>query len=193
MNPNFLNHPREDTSWTAVHRRSHVLRAVAHEADLRCDGFLPMQVAGVQETFSDELDLVSALQLRWHARLAGMVERFLAEQPRDLEAAVRHAWAETARELPGIRAILDRCTESPSTSPMAQALARAAAKERVFLAMSAGRASGPGVEPESVGREIQRAAFAGQQPADPVVEPVVEQVPAGSAAFVARVKAVLAV
>ncbi|MGI9155055.1 MAG: hypothetical protein ACR2FG_00205 [Marmoricola sp.] len=181
------------TSWTAFHRRGDVIRAVSHEADLRRDGVLPMQVAGVEQTFSDDLDLVSALQLRWHTRLAGMVERSLAEQPLDLEAAVEHAWAETAHELPGIRAILDRCSESPSSTRMAQALTTVAAKERVFLAMAAGRASGPGVEAESVGREIQLAASAAQQVAEPVAEePVAEPVPAGSAAFVARIKAVLA-
>lgn len=57
-------------------------------ADRRRDGVLPMQMPGVAETFGDELELVAALQLRWHTRLAGTIERELMEEPMDLEAAV---------------------------------------------------------------------------------------------------------
>ena len=60
-------------TWTAFHRRSEVLRAVVTEADRRPDATLPTDVPGVSETFRDELDLVGALQLRWHARLTGAV------------------------------------------------------------------------------------------------------------------------
>ena len=34
-----------------------------------------MDVEGVGEAFADELDLLGALQLRWHTRLAGHIER----------------------------------------------------------------------------------------------------------------------
>jgi hypothetical protein len=171
-------------AWTAFHHRGEVLRAVIDEADLRRDGILPTHLSGVTEAFHDEVDLVGVLQLRWHTRLAGRIEHHLAHQPEDLEAAVRGAWAATAEELPGIRAILDRHTESPSTPEMERALTRAVAKERVFLATMAGRASQADERAEAVGREIEQAARASYQPAEPM--------PAGSAAFVARLKAALA-
>ncbi len=198
-------------TWTAFHHREEVLRTVIDEADLRRDGILPMHLSGVTESFHDELDLIGSLQLRWHTRLAGMIERHLADQPLDLETAVQNAWAVTADELPGIRAIIDRYTESPTTPQMARALTRAAAKERVLLATMAGRASQAGPRAEAVGRDIEEAARASYQPATPMpathrrtdrevldevlptAEVVVEQaVPSGSAAFVARIKAVLA-
>ena len=65
-------------TWDAFHRRGDVLRAVVAEANRRRDGVLPMDLPGVAETFGDELDLVAALQLRWHTRLAGRIERALA-------------------------------------------------------------------------------------------------------------------
>ena len=47
-----------------------ILRDVIATADRRRDGRLPLDVAGVAETFGDELTLLGALQLRWHTRLA---------------------------------------------------------------------------------------------------------------------------
>ncbi|MEP6815550.1 MAG: hypothetical protein ABI873_08385 [Marmoricola sp.] len=173
------------TSWTAFHHRGEVLRTVTDEADLRRDGTLPMHLSGVAETFHDELDLIGSLQMRWQTRLAGTIERQLAGQPLDLEAAVQSAWAATAEELPGIRAIIDRHAESPSTPGMERALGRAATKERVLLATMAGRASRADERAEAVGRDIQEAARASYQPPP-------RAVPSGSAAFVARIKAVLA-
>src|SRR4051794_39292552 len=56
---------RERTSpmtWTSFHRRGDVLREVIAAADQRRDGLLPSDVDGVSETFTDELDLLAALQ-----------------------------------------------------------------------------------------------------------------------------------
>jgi adenine-specific DNA glycosylase len=55
-----------------------------------------MELPGVAETFGDELTLLGALQLRWHTRLAGDIERELMGQPMDLEAAVTAAWRKSA-------------------------------------------------------------------------------------------------
>lgn len=175
-------------AWTAFHHRGEVLRAVTDEADLRRDGALPTHLAGVTETFADELDLIGALQLRWHTRLSGMIERHLADQPMDLGTAVQDAWTATAVELPGVRAIIDRHLDSPTSPEMEQALARAVSKERVLLATMAGRASQAGPGAEAAGREIEEAARASYRPAAPM--PATR--PTGSAAFVARIKAVLA-
>ena len=94
-------------TWTSFHRRGDVLRDVIAAADQRRDGVLPRDVDGVSATFADDLDLLGALQLKWHTRLAGRIEREQMTQPLDLRASVVRAWHQTADELPGIRAILD--------------------------------------------------------------------------------------
>lgn len=119
-------------TWTTHHRRSDVLRDVIATADARRDGLLPMDVRGVTETFGDELSLLGALQLRWHTRLAGRIEREL-NQHADLETAAASAWRATAQELPGVRAIIDHYSEHPLDEAMARATAVAAAKERRLL------------------------------------------------------------
>ena len=66
-------------TWDAFHHRGDVLRSVVEEANARRDGVLPMDLPGVAETFGDETALVAALQLRWHTRLAGRIERSLMD------------------------------------------------------------------------------------------------------------------
>ena len=135
-------------TWTAFHRRSEVLRNVVETADQRVDGELPLDVVGVAATFADATDLLGALQLRWHTRLAGRFERELASQPMNLEQAVVTAWHRTADEMPGVRAVLDHHLDHPLDEGMARTAATAAAKEHVLLAVMAGR-GGP-ADPESV-------------------------------------------
>jgi len=130
-------------TWTSFHRRGEILRDVIASADRRRDGHLPMEVPGVAQTFGDELALLGALQLRWHTRLAGRIERELMNQPLDLEAAVVAAWQSTAADLPGVRAVLDRERSAPRSAAVSDALAKASAKERILLAMMAGLASVP--------------------------------------------------
>jgi len=95
-------------TWTTYHRREDVMRDVIAAVDARADGRLPMDLPGVAETFGDDRTLLGALQLRWHTRLAGRIERELDRAPHDPEAAVAAARRQTARELPGVRAVLDR-------------------------------------------------------------------------------------
>ena len=87
-------------TWTSFHRRGDVLRDVIAAADQRRDGVLPRDVDGVAATFADDLDLLAALQLKWHTRLAGRIEREQMTQPMDLRASVVRAWHRTADELP---------------------------------------------------------------------------------------------
>lgn len=145
-------------TWKSFHHRGEILRAVIAEADARRDGILPLDVDGVTETFGDELTLIGALQLRWHTRLAGRIERELMSQPLDLERAVTAAWVATADELPGVRAVLDRYRAEPLTPEMATALTKSAAKERVLLAVSAGQASAQDASAARVGERIERDA-----------------------------------
>lgn len=159
-------------TWKSFHHRGEVLRDVITSANRRRDGHLPLDVPGVHETFTDELTLLGALQLRWHTRLAGRIERELMLQPLDLEEAVVSAWQATADELPGVRAIVDRQRTSPATPEIAAAMQRSAAKERIMLAMMAGRVSAPDATAARVGAEIEERARATYVAAPAPVEPV---------------------
>jgi hypothetical protein len=145
-------------TWTAFHRRGEVLRTVVETADQRVDGELPLYVPGVAETFADAIDLLGALQLRWHTRLAGRIERELMAQPMNLEQAVVTAWHRTADEMPGVRAILDRHLDHPLDQEMARVAATAAAKEHVLLAVMAGRGGPADPESVAVGARIEQHA-----------------------------------
>jgi hypothetical protein len=152
-------------TWTTFHHRGEILRTVTLTADHRRDGILPMDVDGVRETFGDELTLLGALQLRWHTRLSGHIERALLEQPIDLEQAVVGAWHATADELPGTRMVLDHYRTAPLDDAMATALATAAAKERVLLAAMAGRAGAGNDETVASGLVLEERARATHRPA----------------------------
>lgn len=145
-------------TWKAFHNRGEVLRTVIATAAARRDGILPMDVPGVAEKFTGELDLLSALQLKWHTRLAGHVERQLMTQPLDIQTAVMLGWKATADELPGVRLILDHYTANPVDEAMATAVGKAAAKEHQYLAVMAGRANHTDESAEPIGTAIEAAA-----------------------------------
>jgi hypothetical protein len=147
-------------TWKSFHNRGEILRTVLATADERQDGILPMDVTGVTETFGDELTLLGALQLRWHTRLAGRIERELMNQPMDLEQAVVTAWRGTREEMPGVRKIVDHYRSEPTDAAMAEAMARATAKEQIMLAAMAGRASVQDAAAARVGEAIEQRARA---------------------------------
>lgn len=171
-------------TWKSFHHRGVVLRTVIAEADARRDGYLPMHVEGVSETFGDELTLLGALALRWHTRLAGHIERELMTQPMDLEAAVIGAWQDTADELPGVLAILDRYRAEPLDDAMAWAMTTSAAKEHQLLAVMAGQSSARDARATRAGEQIAHRARATR-----AVAPVT--VPTGSTSLVDRLRAVV--
>jgi len=150
-------------TWNAHQTRGEILRAVSAAADVRRDGVLPLDVAGARTAFADELDLLGALQLRWHTRLAGQIERALMSQPLDLEQAVVTAWQATADELPGIRAVVDRHREHPLDEAMADAMAVATHKEHAALAVMAGLAGIADPGGARVGALIEEKARAGHR------------------------------
>ncbi len=140
-------------SWNTFHRRGEILRAVVDTADDRRDGALPMDVPGVAESFTDELDLIGALQLKWSARLAVNIERHLHHEPADLESAVTTAWCATAEQLPGVRAVIDHHREHPRDARMDRALRRARQRERAHLAAAAGQSAQAGTRVETLARQ----------------------------------------
>jgi hypothetical protein len=145
-------------TWNTFHHRGAILQTVVETADRRRDGVLPMQLPGVTETFRDELDLLAALQLKWHARLSGNIEGALMHQPLDLEAAIAAAWRRTSEQLPGVRMILDRNAETPSDPEMGAALARANEKEWIRLAAAAGLANDESAAAARAGRQVELRA-----------------------------------
>lgn len=152
-------------TWSTFHRRGEILRTVIAVADGRRDGVLPMDVPGVAETFGDELTLLGALQLRWHTRLAGRIEREQVTQPMDLEASVVTAWQAAADDMPGIRAIIDRHRAEPLGEDMARAIRVSSGKEHVLLAVMAGRGSASDPATARVGAGIEERARATYLPA----------------------------
>jgi hypothetical protein len=147
-------------TWTSFHRRGDVLRDVIAAADQRRDGVLPREVDGVSATFADDLELLGALQLKWHTRLAGRIEREQMHQPMDLRAAVVRAWHQTADELPGIRALLDEHRARPADEATAEIMRKSADKEHILLAVMAGEASAHDAAAAAVGARIEAEAKA---------------------------------
>jgi hypothetical protein len=157
-------------TWDAFHRRGEVLRHVLEHADVHRDGVLPMDLPGVAETFGDELSLLGALQLRWHTRLAGSIERELTGRPHDLEHAVMSGWRKAATDLAGVRTVIDAYTEAPTSEDMARMLDTAHRKDWTHLAAMAGKASPSDAHAADVGRDLERKARAAYRPtARPVV------------------------
>lgn len=177
-------------SWTAFHSRGETLRAVVDAANANRDGIVPMQVPGVTENFADELDLVGALLLKWHARLSGNIERALTREPMNLEAAVATAWRTTAEQLPGVRLVIDRCSSRPETPEMATAMDRARELEWVRLANAAGLANDRGPAAIEAGRRVEDLARESLHVTVPRDDTPVER--RSSESFVDRIKAVLA-
>lgn len=193
-------------TWTTYHRRGEVLREVIATADSRQDAILPIDVAGVSETFDDDNDLLAALTLRWHTRLAGRLElaaampvREGADGPLDPDGVIE-AWRRTAMDLPGIRAILDRSLDpdvDAEAATTARILATSAAKEHLLLGRWAGLGVRDDAEAERAGRELlaharalpasaPRPRTAGQPGRAPHVAPV------GIAGLVGRIRGALA-
>ena len=175
-------------TWKSFHSRGEILRDVITTANTRRDGILPMDVGGVAETFGDQLTLLGALQLRWHTRLAGRIERELMRQPMDLEGSVVAAWHATADELPGVLAIVDHYRTEPLDDAMAEAMAKSGDKEHVLLAMMAGRVSAPDRAAVRVGAAIEARARATYRP----VRPAPTSRRAAHPRLLARLKAALA-
>lgn len=145
-------------TWTNYHNRGELLRTMMAVADERRDGLLPMDVDGVSEKFADELDVIGALQLRWHTRLSGLIEERLSDQPMDLENKVIEAWHQAAHEMPGVLAILDHYRAEPLDEEMARAMRKAHAKEHLLLAVMAGRGSANDEAAIPVGAQIEARA-----------------------------------
>ena len=157
------------TAWHTHHNRGEILRTVIATADERLDGALPTDLLGVSSAFRDDLDLLGALSLKWHTRLAARIERELTHGPTDLETAVVAGWRATARDLPGVRMILDRYLAAPTSPEMAEAMTRSHAKERVLLAVLAGKAPahlGLDADAARVGALIEERARAGRAVTD---------------------------
>ena len=176
-------------TWTSYRNRGEILRQVIDAADARPDGTLPTGIDGLHEAFASDADLLGALMLRWHTRLAGRIEREILADPYRLPDAVVAAWRATVDEHPGIRAVIDayadRAARGELDAELTQALTTATRKEHVLLAMMAGLASGEGAATQAVGARLAAQARAGH-----VARPRVED--AGRTSLIDRLRAALA-
>jgi hypothetical protein len=184
-------------SWNNFHNRGEILRAVVDTANDRRDGVLPVGVPGVVENFTDELDLVGALLLKWHARLSGNIEHALVREPLDLESAVAGAWGTTAEQMPGVRLVIDQCADHPTTPEMEHAMKRAREHEWMRLATVAGLASSQDSAAVAAGRQVEGLAreLLEIQTEAPVAEqaaPVEAPEQTAGPTFVDRIRAVVA-
>lgn len=175
-------------TWTTLHSRGETLRSVIDVADERLDGVLPMDVPGVAEKFDDELDLLGALQLRWHTGLAGRIDTQMMDQPTDPESAVVLAWRDAAADMPGIRAVIDHYRSAPLDPTMAATLARAVAKEHIMLAVMAGQGDFSDDVCTGIGAGIEDRARSGEE----IHASGPAQHPRGLSLLIDRLKAVLA-
>ena len=142
------------------HRRAQVLRAALAAVEERRDTRVPTDLPGVAATVGDELALLGALTLRWHTRLAGLVEREQQRTPRDPAGATERAWARAADEMPGLRALLDHHRAHPRDDRTAEATVRATATEHALLAVAAGRAEVGDPRAAGAGAAVEQAARA---------------------------------
>ncbi|MDQ4008655.1 MAG: hypothetical protein M3211_11215 [Actinomycetota bacterium] len=152
-------------TWEA-HRRDEVLREAMTIADRRRDGALPWaDLDGARKAFGQPAELVGALQMRWHTRLSGAIERELTEQPWDLQQAVVHAWRGLAADMPGVRAILDAEADE-------EFMRRARRKEWTLLATASGLTGMADPQAVRIGQEVeQRARAVTVQKTLPAAEP----------------------
>lgn len=143
-------------------RRDAVLRSVVEVLDRRLDGALPTDVRGLEQAFADDVDLLGALTLRWHARLGAQLDRALDAAVEDRPHAVALAWATTAEQMRGVRRLLDREGAAPRSPEVRRLLERSTAAEHVLLARAAGvpLASVNGRSLADEGRRLVRPALA---------------------------------
>jgi hypothetical protein len=138
-------------TWDAHQRRDMVLHAAMDAAENRRDGQLPWDAVGAEQAFDTPAELLGALQMRWHTRLTGAIERELAEQPWDLGQAVVHAWRGLAGSMPGVRAVLDAHGDEP-------AMRRARSKEWALLATASGLTGMDDPAAARIGRGVEQRA-----------------------------------
>jgi hypothetical protein len=169
------------------YRRGDVLGELIATANRRQDGALPLDVPGVEAVFDDIDDLVGALLLRWHTRLAGELERALASQPLDLEEAVIRGWRSTRDRLVGVRVIMDALTEQRISPQMSAKLRVTAHKDWALMAIMAGQVSYHDERAISVGRRIEAKARTAEEPEERPDGPT----PPAPRSILARIRAAL--
>jgi hypothetical protein len=101
-------------------------------------------------------------------------------EPMDLEHAVAEAWRTTAEQLPGVRMVIDRCTDAPTSPEMERAMNRAHDRELAYLATAAGLSSGRSAASIGAGRrveELARTGLAVLQAQEPQAQPQAEPQP----------------
>jgi len=121
-------------TWDAYHRRKELLREIFAIAD-RDRGFALTNLLDTLDperlVLENETAALFEIQMAWFQRLSGHIDRLTTNGGETPEMVAIAAWTAAAADMPGARALLDSNRDAP-------ALATAFAKERTFLAASAG-------------------------------------------------------
>lgn len=160
-------------TWDAYHRRKDALREVLAIADRRREETTATElldtVDGAKLAFANDIELLFDVQMSWHQRLSGQLDRTLSAGAEDLEHVVTNAWSDAAAEMPGARTLLDANATRPE-------LQKAFAKELEFLGRSAGI---PGNHDDLIGHGQRIKAAARQDVHFASVVPEIPDTPAG--------------
>lgn len=104
------------TAWTAHHRRTDALRGVIAQLEVSRDLPWDDELAAV---FGDREGLLVALHDVWNRRLVARLD--LARELHDIpQASVAEAWHAVARELAGVRRLLDAYDAHPALAAARQ-------------------------------------------------------------------------
>lgn len=126
-------------TWDAYHCRKDAVREIVAIADRQRDLTLTelLDLVDVDRaTFTNETELLCALQMNWFQRLSGQLDRLMdsdvnATEITDSTSVAVAAWIAAAVQIPVVRVLLDRHREEP-------ALSGAFAHELIYLAAAVG-------------------------------------------------------
>lgn len=147
-------------TWQRVHLRSAGLRDLLDAVDARLASGAPadaVRVETVPAGYADLDDLLVQVYGTWIRRLQARLEQTceldIAPEEASAAEATAAAWAATARDLPGVRALLDTYADRP-------ALQRLRASEESWMALAAAVA-GPGAGAALIATARARASESG--------------------------------
>lgn len=128
--PTLTPSPRPAPAWERHHLRSAGLRAVLADADRRLAAgarTAELRLTAVPEGYDDLDDLLVQVQGSWLRRLHVRLEQAWELGVASPQRAAAEALAATARDLPGVHALLAAHAEHPALRRLPRAEAQAAA------------------------------------------------------------------
>lgn len=138
--------------------RASVLQAVIEEIQAHSDGQIPRCVDDVDIYFRDTEDLANTLLLRWHTRLASILEDEMLGEPENRQEATIEAWRRASRTYCGVRKVIDELAANPPSEAIAHAVRTTTYNDWAAMAVAAGLASGFNRAASRVGQGLELEA-----------------------------------